>query len=106
MGRPVVAVNRGGPTEIIDDGLTGLLVPPHDDEALAAGIVALLQDPERARRLGEAGRRAVVERFSAEDHARRVARVYAGALGRPGASPSPKPLVRTARPADRGHREA
>src|SRR5262249_1505501 len=81
MGRPVVATNAGGPTEIIEDGRTGFLVPPQDDEALAARIITLLQDPAMAERIGEAGRRTVVERFSAESHARGVKDVYMQALG-------------------------
>jgi glycosyltransferase involved in cell wall biosynthesis len=81
MGRPVVASNAGGPIEIIEDGQTGFLVPPQDDEALAARITTLLQDPAMAERIGEAGRRTVVERFSAESHARLVKDVYMQTLG-------------------------
>jgi glycosyltransferase involved in cell wall biosynthesis len=81
MGRPVVASNAGGPTEIIEDDRTGFLVPPHDDEALAARITSLLQDPVMAKRIGEAGRRTVINRFSAERHAQLVKDVYTQALG-------------------------
>src|SRR5262249_38304028 len=56
MGRPVVASSAGGPTEIIEDGRTGFLVAPRDDEALAARITELLQDPAKATRVGEAAR--------------------------------------------------
>jgi len=105
MGRPVVAADAGGPIEIIDDGRTGFLVPPSDDEALAARITALLQDPALATRVGEAGRKAVVERFAAEDHARLVTRVYAEALGPRRSSPLSKQLVQNVRPSGRGRRE-
>jgi glycosyltransferase involved in cell wall biosynthesis len=102
MGRPVVASNAGGPTEIIEDGRTGFLVPPGNDEALAARITALLQDPTMAERIGEAGRRTAIERFSAEGHARSVRRVYAKALGpRRTAFLSDQPIQRV-RPAERG----
>jgi glycosyltransferase involved in cell wall biosynthesis len=54
-GRPVVAVDLGGNREVVVDGETGLLVPPGDERSLAAALLALLDDPERARRLGAAG---------------------------------------------------
>lgn len=56
-GRPSVAFASGGLTESIRDGETGLLVPTGDTDALAEAILQLLADPERARAMGEAGRR-------------------------------------------------
>jgi len=102
MGRPVVATNAGGPTEIIEDGRTGFLVPPGNDEALATRIIALLQDPAMADRIGEAGRRTVIERFSAEGHARFVRRVYAKVLGPRRAAFLSDQSIQRARPAERG----
>ncbi len=61
-GRPVVVPAGGGPAEIAD-GSCGVLYPPGDVEAAAAAIVSLVRQPERARALGEAGRRRVSERF-------------------------------------------
>ena len=55
-GRPVVATNRGGPPEFVDDGETGLLVDPFDTAALAGAVDRLLSDPELRRALGAAGR--------------------------------------------------
>ena len=49
VGTPVVATASGGNVEAIEDGRTGLLVPPEDAEALAAGCLALLDDPARRR---------------------------------------------------------
>jgi glycosyltransferase involved in cell wall biosynthesis len=63
---PVIAPRTGGPAEIVRDAVDGLLVDPDDPRALAAAIVALLDDPERRRRMGEAGRAHVTERFSEE----------------------------------------
>lgn len=63
-GLPVVAPSTGGPAEIVEDGVTGLLYPPDDPEAAAGAVLELLRDPERARALGEAGRRRVRERFA------------------------------------------
>jgi sugar transferase (PEP-CTERM/EpsH1 system associated) len=62
--RPVVATDVGGNAEAVEAGVTGLLVPPADPAALAAAISGLLRDPERAARLGEAGRRSLERRFS------------------------------------------
>lgn len=53
-GKPVVAVNRGGPTEMIRDGVSGYLVEP-EPEAFADAMQSLLDHPERARQLGLAG---------------------------------------------------
>lgn len=64
-GRPVVATPVGGTPEVVADGETGLLVPPRDPAALAAALRRLLDDPALRRRLGEAGRQRVAERFTA-----------------------------------------
>jgi glycosyltransferase involved in cell wall biosynthesis len=75
-GRPVVATPVGGTPELVLDGETGLLVPPRDPEALAAALRRLLEDPDLARRLGEAGRARVAERFTAAAQARRILAIY------------------------------
>jgi glycosyltransferase involved in cell wall biosynthesis len=63
-GLPVVASRIGGITDIVEDGKTGLLVTPGDASELAAALRRLAQDRGLARRLGEAGRAVVEERFS------------------------------------------
>jgi phosphatidylinositol alpha-mannosyltransferase len=55
-GLPVVATDIPGYREVVDHGVEGLLVPPRDPGALAAGLVRVLTEPELAARLGEAGR--------------------------------------------------
>jgi glycosyltransferase involved in cell wall biosynthesis len=67
---PVIAPRTGGPAEIVRDGVDGLLVDPDDPRALASAIIGLLGDPELRRRMGEAGRAHVTERFSEERMAR------------------------------------
>jgi glycosyltransferase involved in cell wall biosynthesis len=63
MGKAVIATDVGGIPEAVRDGETGLLVPPRDPDKLAEGILALLNEPEKARAMGEAGRRRVLDRF-------------------------------------------
>lgn len=64
--KPVVATRVGSISESVMDGQTGYLVPPGDEEALAGWVAILLRDTWRARSLGKAGRRLVVERWSLE----------------------------------------
>lgn len=80
--RPVVATRVGGIPEVVSDGHDGLLVPPASPGALADAVVRALRDPELRRRLGEAGRRTVVEKFSVEAQVRRVEDVYEEELAR------------------------
>jgi glycosyltransferase involved in cell wall biosynthesis len=63
-GRPVVATRTGGLPEVVDDGVTGVLIPPEKPDELAGAIASLLRDPERAARLGQAGRERAQQLFS------------------------------------------
>ncbi|MFO1070104.1 MAG: glycosyltransferase family 4 protein [Geminicoccaceae bacterium] len=63
-GLPVVASDTGGIPEVIERGVTGLLVPRGDVTALADAMIAILGDPARARAMGEAARRQAAGRFS------------------------------------------
>lgn len=74
--RPVVVTRAGGMPEIVTHEQTGLLAPTSDPEALAAGILRLLQHPEEARRFGQAGCRLVKERFSLETMCARLTELY------------------------------
>jgi len=56
-GKPVVASRTGGLPEVVADGETGIIVPPGDPVALTGALRELLGSPEKARRMGEAGRR-------------------------------------------------
>jgi len=69
---PVVAFRVGGVPEWLSDGENGLSVPRGDTDRMAAAIDTLLADPERARRLGEAGLRTVRERLTRERHVERL----------------------------------
>ncbi|WP_454043027.1 glycosyltransferase family 4 protein [Cellulosimicrobium sp. Marseille-Q8652] len=74
-GVPVVVTSRGGPPEFVDDGRTGLLVDPHDVEALARAVERVVGDRELARGLGDAGR-AEAQAYSWERVAERYAALY------------------------------
>jgi len=63
-GVPAVAPAVGGIPELVEDGVTGLLVPVGDTQALSAALEQLLRNPELAARMGMAARRRVEERFS------------------------------------------
>ena len=64
--KAVVATRVGGIPEVVEDGVTGLLVPPREPESLARSIVELLTDPPRRKAMGLAGKARVEERFSIE----------------------------------------
>jgi glycosyltransferase involved in cell wall biosynthesis len=76
LSRPVVASAVGGIPEMIDDGRTGLLVPPHDAPALAAAIARLLIDHPLADTLARAGHDLVYERFCVEQMVRLIETIY------------------------------
>lgn len=75
-GLPVVAARVGGVPELVEDGVTGLLVEPEDVTALTRAIAALAADPQRARAFGRSGAERVADRFDAADTARRLAGLY------------------------------
>ena len=79
-GKPVIATRAGGIPEIVTHNETGLLVPVEDERALADAMIALLQDPARAKAMGEKGRETVREFFTIERHARAVEQVYEDVL--------------------------
>jgi len=66
IGRPVVATAVGGTPEAVEHGVTGLLVPRQDPEALAKAVVELLLDPERRERMGHAARERAERLFDEE----------------------------------------
>jgi len=75
-GRPVVGTAAGAVPEIIDDGVTGRLVPPGDPDAMAEAILDLLRHPEVAAEMGRRARETVAARFSVEQYVAGVEAVY------------------------------
>ena len=79
-GKPVVVSDVGGLREIVDDGVTGFVVPRGDYRALAKAIALLLSDQETRERLGRAAREKVMANFTPEKVALRLLKVYLRAL--------------------------
>jgi glycosyltransferase involved in cell wall biosynthesis len=76
LGRPVVASAAGGNPELVEDGVSGLLVPPRDTSGVAAAVRRILSDPSLAARLGAAARERVVRGFSTEIRLDRIEELY------------------------------
>jgi glycosyltransferase involved in cell wall biosynthesis len=76
MARPVVATDVAGNREIVISEETGILVPPHYPEALAAGILRFLRDPQWAQTVGEQGRKLVEGQFSTARKAESMEELY------------------------------
>ena len=92
--KPVVGTTAGGIPEAVEDGVTGILVPPHNAAALADAIVRLLQDEALRRRMGEAGLERVRARFSVDRMVDETLAVYEHAAGtRPGGGNGNPPVV-------------
>lgn len=76
FSKPVVATNVGGIPEVIDDGQTGLLVPPRDSNALAEAVISLLQDDERRWQMGQRALEKTENELSWATIARQTTEVY------------------------------
>ena len=83
MACPVVATAVDGTPEVIEEDVTGWLVPPADPPALGRALIRMLADPERARAVGRAGRERVLRRFDLATQVAATARVYRSVLGEP-----------------------
>ena len=75
-GLPVIAVDNHGPATIVDDGETGLLVPPDDEDAMCEALVRIVADDDERRRMGEEAYVVSRSRYSWPALAKRVAEVY------------------------------
>jgi len=80
-GLPVASTDVDGIPEVVEHGVSGLLVPPRDPAALADAIVRLLGDPAMRERMGESGQRIVRERFGLERMADELVAVYRDVAG-------------------------
>ena len=76
MARPVVVTDVGATAELVENGVTGILVPPSNAAALAEGILSVLREPETASQRALSGQQRVRERYSVERMAEQVERLY------------------------------
>lgn len=76
MKVPVIATNVGGLPEVIADGETGILIPPGDVDALSDAIKCLIENPELRMKMGENGRKRVLERFTIEENVRKTEDIF------------------------------
>ncbi len=83
FAKPVIATDIGGAPEIVQDGITGILVPERDAEKLAQAALLLLKDKDSARQMGMAGRKLIESRFSRERLIEEVEKVYASCISEP-----------------------
>ncbi len=79
-GLPVVSTDVPGAPDAVLDGISGLIVPRRDPAALAAALIALLDDPDRAKEMGSRGRAHVLERFEPHRIARQMAELWLGTI--------------------------
>lgn len=75
-GAALVAARAGAAEFVVEDGVTGVLIPPGDADALVAALEPLMGDPSSAQAMGERGRARVVEKFSLDAEADAIAAVY------------------------------
>ncbi len=80
-GVPVIASAQGGPTEIVEDGITGLLVTPGSSQALAEALTKLLSDAPRRAEMGIAARRRAIEHFDIRRQVEAIQSIYQHVLG-------------------------
>jgi glycosyltransferase involved in cell wall biosynthesis len=84
MDLPVVASNVHGIPDVVEDSVTGILIPPKDVDALSGAILRLLRNPDERRRMGRAGRDMVAARYDWSANARQMAGLYDDLLGKAG----------------------
>jgi len=83
-GLPTIASRVGGNIELVEDGVTGILIPPEDSTAIAEALLRLLRDPGLSRQMAEKGQRVAVEKYSFERLIREVDAMYTQLLRRRG----------------------
>jgi glycosyltransferase involved in cell wall biosynthesis len=81
-GRPVVATRVGGVPELVEEGVTGYMVPPGNPELLAKTLLTALKDMDRLREMGREGQKRVLEQYSSRRLIRDIDLLYQSFLGR------------------------
>lgn len=76
MRIPTISTRVSGVPEIVQDGVTGLCVPPHDSEALASAMAYMIDHPDEANRMATAGRQVVAKQFDRHKSARKLLQLW------------------------------
>jgi len=91
-GLPVVATTGGALPEVVEDGVTGILVPPADAHALAEAMDTFMRDAQLRRRMGQAGRQRILEKFNWRKAALQTEAVYQQVC-EPSPAPASEPVA-------------
>ena len=83
-GLPVFATDHGGIPEAIENGVSGILVPERDHEALSQALLKAVQDRDLLARLARNGANAVAQKFDQQNQIRRLEEIYLGMIGKVG----------------------
>ena len=75
-GKPVIATNTGGVPEVIEDGVTGILVPPRNFKKMAEAVIYLLKNPNITQKMGKAGREKAKKYFTINRVGNEIEGVY------------------------------
>ena len=78
MEKPVISTNVGGIPEIIQNGITGVLVPPHNPEILAEAVLDMVNNRDDALTMAKKGKDVIINQFSETKLAEQTAEVYQG----------------------------
>src|SRR5581483_3383303 len=100
-GKAIVATDIEGNREIVDEGETGLIVPPADSAALATAIISLALNPDRARQFGQRARVAARQRFSEQHMVERVLDTYDRLVVGSSCRATPQPVLGNSAGAER-----
>ncbi len=76
MEKPVISTNVGGPTEIIEDGVTGILLPPKNPEIIAQAVIELASKKKKSKEMGRRGRKEVQRRFNTDTYIAKMLSIY------------------------------
>jgi glycosyltransferase involved in cell wall biosynthesis len=79
MGKPVIASDVGGIPDLVVHGENGLLVPPADSEALVHAVLDLYENPDKRKKMGEAGRQMAAE-YGIDAMLRKIEELYKACL--------------------------
>jgi glycosyltransferase involved in cell wall biosynthesis len=84
LGVPAIGTSSGGATEIIDDGVTGYIVPPNNPVQLAQAMLKILENPDIGKEMGKRAKQRVTRLFTAQRMVDGVERIYQEVLDRRG----------------------